>query len=94
VLSSVRLVRQFLLSVSVMLASLAVHAQDLPWHLGSIDQSHLAAPAAINTASMKPGSHEVVVAVIDSGVIATHPSLEGRLLPGYDLLSCNYSLQI
>lgn len=86
-LSSVRLVHQFLLSVSVVLASLAVHAQDLPWHLGSIDQSQPAAPAAINTVSMKPGSHEVVVAVIDSGVIATHPSLEGRLLPGYDLLS-------
>lgn len=85
--SFVRLARQTLLSVGILLASIGVNAQDLPWHLGSVDQSYPPAPAAINTAGAKPGPHEVVVAVIDSGVLANHPSLEGRLLPGYDLLS-------
>jgi serine protease len=82
-----RFVRQSFLSLVVLWASLAVHAQDLPWHLGSIDQSLPPAPAAINTAGAKPGPHEVVIAVIDSGVLSNHPSLEGRLLPGYDFLS-------
>ena len=64
-----------------------VGAQDLPWHLGSLNTSVPVAPAAINTASVKPGPHEVIVAVIDSGILAGHPSLAGRLLPGYDMLS-------
>jgi serine protease len=87
VFSFVRLARQILLSIGMVLAAIGVNAQDLPWHLGSVDQSLPPAPAAINTAGAKPGPHEVVVAVIDSGVLANHPSLEGRLLPGYDLLS-------
>ncbi len=68
-------------------ASLATSAQELPWHLGSLNPSVAVAPAAINTALVKPGPHEVVVAVIDSGVLPNHPSLQGRLLPGYDMLS-------
>jgi serine protease len=68
-------------------ASAAATAQELPWHLGSLNPAAAVAPSAINTASVKPGPHEVVVAVIDSGVLASHPSLEGRLLPGYDMLS-------
>jgi serine protease len=34
-----------------------------------------------------------VVAVIDSGVIASHPSLEGQLLPGYDMISARTNLR-
>lgn len=78
---------QCLSSISFLLAALAVNAQDLPWHLGSISSGSPAAPAALNTAGTLPGPHEVVVAVIDGGVLSNHPSLSGRLLPGYDMLS-------
>lgn len=78
--------RKFVAFAFLVLA-LSVQSQELPWHLGSLSPSATVAPSAINTAAFKPGPHEVVVAVIDSGVIASHPSLEGRLLPGYDMLS-------
>lgn len=68
-------------------ASVAI-AQEMPWHLGSLTpQPNSAAPSAINTAKIKPGPNPIVVAVIDSGVIASHPSLQGQLLPGYDMLA-------
>lgn len=69
-----------------------VLAQELPWHLGSLNQA-ASAPAAINTASIKPGPHAVAVAVIDSGVLVDHPSLSGRLLAGYDMLSGTRNLR-
>jgi len=67
-------------------------AQEIPWHLGRVDGTQ-AAPSAINTAGSEPGPHRMVVAVIDSGVIASHPSLEGRLLPGYDMVSARLNLR-
>ncbi len=79
------------LSLVISLGVWAAQAQDLPWHLGSINATP--APAAINTAGTKPGSHEVVVAVIDGGVIPNHPSLAGRVLPGYDMLSAPNNLK-
>lgn len=73
-------------------------AQTAPWHLGAasftettsmsaVRQDAKIAPAAINTAGFQPGPYPVVVAVIDSGVLAEHPSLAGRLVPGYDMQS-------
>lgn len=76
--------------MAVMFAT--VFAQPLPWHLGSTQQIDQA-PAAINTHNIKAGTHAVVVAVIDSGVVASHPSLQGRLLPGYDMLSAPNNLR-
>lgn len=73
-------------------ASMA-HAQELPWHLGSLDPTVANAPAAINTANVKPGSTDVIVAVIDSGVLSDHPALKGRLLPGYDMVSGSRNLR-
>jgi patatin-like phospholipase/acyl hydrolase len=75
-----------LVSLGIMTAFPTI-AQDLPWHLGSIHSSSPTAPSAINTAGVKPGPSEVVVAVVDGGVLAGHPSLSGRLLPGMDMLS-------
>lgn len=69
-----------------------VWAQDVPWHLGTYD-GQLPAPSAINTVKEKPGPHQVVVAVIDSGVMPGHPSLAGQLLPGYDMVSATQNLR-
>lgn len=44
----------------------------------------IAAPLAWNTTV---GSSNVIVAVIDSGVTATHPDLAGKVLPGYDFIN-------
>ena len=87
-----RLARQCSL-FCIALAAMTAGAQDLPWHLGSLNGAADAAPAAINTAHTKPGAHEVVVAVIDGGILANHPSLAGRVLPGYDMLSSPNNLK-
>jgi serine protease len=65
---------------------LSASAEDTPWHLSAQSQGNVA-PSAINTANIRPGPSPIVVAVIDSGVLAKHPSLAGQLLPGYDMLS-------
>lgn len=90
---SVHRIRQCVLSLSAVIGVMSATAQDLPWHLGSINQTVAVAPAAINTAGAKPGSNDVVVAVIDGGVLPNHPSLAGRLLAGYDMLSSPYNLK-
>lgn len=61
-------------------------AENVGWHLGDPIPER-AAPAAIGTIQIAPGPHQVVVAVIDSGVFVSHPSLEGSLLAGYDMIS-------
>ena len=58
----------------------------LQWHYRAID---LPSAWAITT-----GSADIVVAVVDSGILhsfaspsATHPDLDGKVLPGYDFVS-------
>jgi serine protease len=54
--------------------------------------SSSATPSAISATSVWPtnaGSSSVVVAVIDTGIITAHPDLQGKLLPGYDFVSCD-----
>jgi len=46
--------------------------------------SKIGAPAAWDVTQ---GSDEIVVAVVDSGVDASHPDLRGQLLPGYDFVN-------
>lgn len=47
-------------------------------------------PASINTGEMWTSFHgtaPTVVAVLDTGVLPSHPMLQGHLLPGYDFIS-------
>lgn len=67
-------------------------AQEIPWHLVN-NASGAAAPSSVNTHGIKPGPNQIVVAVIDSGVLGEHPSLSGQLLPGYDMLSAPNNLK-
>lgn len=86
----------FLRHICLLTTCIFVHcsyaASDIPWHLGAIN-AEKAAPSAINSANLRAGPNRVVVAVIDSGVIASHPSLKGQLLPGYDMLSAPNNLR-
>ena len=49
------------------------------WHYRAINL-----PAAWDQTT---GSADVTVAIVDSGVVTTHPDLESKLLPGYDFVS-------
>jgi serine protease len=80
------------LGLSLFILCSHARAEDLPWHLGALSPADQA-PAAINTLGAQPGPNDVVVAVIDGGVISSHPSLQGRVLAGYDMLSAPNNLK-
>lgn len=55
------------------------YTQGSEWHLAKIE-----APAAWDTTT---GSTSISVAVVDTGVRATHPDLAGKVLAGYDFVA-------
>ncbi len=85
--------KKSILTISLLAAFNASNAQNLPWHLGASEKNGVHAPSAINTSLIKAGPNQIIVAVIDSGIIASHPSLQGQLLPGYDMLSAPNNLR-
>jgi serine protease len=91
-LASRRTMARALRLCGALLCASGVGAQNIPWHLGALE-GQLSAPSAINTVREKPGPTRIVVAVIDSGVMAGHPSLAGQLLPGYDMISAAQNLR-
>lgn len=40
---------------------------------------------AVERGQALPGADDVVIAVVDDGVLVQHPALQGKVLPGYDL---------
>lgn len=55
------------------------YTQGSEWHLAKIQ-----APAAWDTTT---GDSNIIVAVVDSGVRASHPDLAGKVLAGYDFVA-------
>ena len=70
---------------------LDVHASTTPWYIEPSGPE--TSPASIQSAPIKPGATPIVVAVIDSGVIAEHPALEGVLLPGFDMVAAQRNIR-
>jgi serine protease len=64
---------------------LSTQARNLQWYFDA--DTTTAAPASMKTEPIEPGQAQVVVAVIDSGVLVDHPALKGKLLPGFDMVS-------
>jgi subtilisin family serine protease len=64
---------------------LSTQARSLQWYFDA--DTTTAAPASMKTEPIEPGQAQVVVAVIDSGVLVDHPALKGKLLPGFDMVS-------
>jgi serine protease len=81
----------YLLWVLGMTLSQHLHAGAIPWHLEAAGPE--TSPASIQSAAFSPGSSSVVVAVIDSGIIAEHPALNGVLLPGFDMVTARLNLR-
>ncbi len=52
------------------------------WHYG-----HIKVPEAWTLFSGTPGSTSVIVAIVDTGIVLSHPDFAGRLIDGYDMIS-------
>jgi len=56
----------------------------LQWHYPAI---RLPSAWDLTTGAPLPGDDEVIVAVVDTGVLSAHPDLQGQLVAGYDFIS-------
>jgi serine protease len=71
--------------------SYAGNAYDYQWYLKGNEPAAIRADAAwdITKGGSSPASSPVVVAIVDTGVRPNHPELTGKLLPGFDFVSCS-----
>ena len=84
-------IKFFTIAFALLCDGLVAKSESMPWYLDKPTSLHTA--AAINASSLvhsKVGT-AIVVAVIDSGVVADHPSLVGRVLPGRDMVSASFN---
>jgi len=59
------------------------------WYLLPSSATTPSAISATTAWQTTTGSSSVIVAIIDTGLIAAHPDLAAKLLPGYDFVSCD-----
>ncbi len=57
------------------------------WYLRAPDATLVSAINAPGAWAITPGSRSVVVAVLDTGIRYDHEDLQGKLLPGYNMIS-------
>lgn len=57
------------------------------WYLRTPDSTAVSAINAVAAWDLTTGSPNVVVAVLDTGILANHPDLQGKLVPGYDFIN-------
>ncbi len=65
------------------IASDYFYPEQWPLHESTLVPAGLNMPNAWNTTT---GSEDIVVAVIDTGILPNHVDLQGRILPGYDFI--------
>jgi len=56
----------------------------LQWHYPAM---RLPQAWEVTTGSPQPGGQDVIVAVVDTGVVLAHPDLSPKLVPGFDFIS-------